>query len=48
MPSREKIMVLMDTSDADRTLLKFLEIIATTNETKEIHFFNSISETENP
>jgi len=48
MPSREKIMVLMDTSDADRTLLKFLEIIATTNETKEIHFFNSISEMKIP
>jgi len=41
-------MVLMDTSDADRTLLKFLEIIATTNETKEIHFFNSISEMKIP
>ncbi len=38
----------MDTSDADRTLLKFLEIIATTNETKEIHFFNSISEMKIP
>lgn len=48
MPAREKIMVLMDTSDADRTLLKFLEIIATTNETKEIHFFNSISEMKIP
>lgn len=41
-------MVLMDTSDADKTLLKFLEIIATTNETKEIHFFNSISEMRIP
>lgn len=38
----------MDTSDADRTLLKFLEIIATRNETKEIHFFNSISEMKIP
>ena len=38
----------MDTSDADRTLLKFLEIIATTNETQEIHFFNSISEMKIP
>jgi len=41
-------MVLMDTSDADRTLLRFLEVIATTNETKEIHFFNSISEIKIP
>ena len=41
-------MVLMDTTDADRTLLKFLEIIATTNDTKEIHFFNSISEMKIP
>ena len=48
MPARERIMVLMDTSDADRTLLKFLEIIATTNETQEIHFFNSISEMKIP
>ncbi|MFY0592640.1 universal stress protein [Roseivirga sp.] len=48
MPARERIMVLMDTSDADRTLLEFLEIIATTNETKEIHFFNSISEMKIP
>lgn len=38
----------MDTSDADRTLLRFLEIIATRNETKEIHFFNSISEMKIP
>ncbi len=38
----------MDTSDADRTLLRFLEIIATTNDTKEIHFFNSISEMKIP
>lgn len=38
----------MDTSDADRTLLKFLEIIATTSDTKEIHFFNSISEMKIP
>lgn len=38
----------MDTSDADRTLLKFLEIIATRNETKEIYFFNSISEMKIP
>ncbi|WP_420387295.1 universal stress protein [Roseivirga sp.] len=45
---RDKIMVLMDTSDADRTLLRFLEIIATTNDTKEIHFFNSISEMKIP
>lgn len=48
MPRREKVMVLMDTSDADKTLLKFLEIIATTNETKEIHIFNSISEMKIP
>lgn len=38
----------MDTSEADRTLLEFVEIIATTNETKEIHFFNSISEMRIP
>lgn len=48
MPTREKILVLMDTSNADRTLLKFLEPIATTNETKEVHFFNSISEMKIP
>lgn len=38
----------MDTSDADKTLLDFLEIIATTSDTKEIHFFNSISEMKIP
>lgn len=38
----------MDTSDADRTLLKFLEVIATTHETREIHFLNSISEMKIP
>lgn len=43
MPTREKILVLMDTSNADRTLLKFLEPIVNNNETKEVHFFNSIS-----
>lgn len=48
MPTREKIMVLMDTSDADKTLMKFLEPIATNSETKEIHFFNSISEMKIP
>lgn len=48
MPVRDKILVLMDTTDADRTLLKFLEIIATASETKEIHFFNSISEMKIP
>lgn len=48
MPTREKILVLMDTSNADKTLLKFLEPIATTNETKEVHFFNSISEMKIP
>ena len=48
MPVRDKILVLMDTSDADKTLLKFLEIIATSSETKEIHFFNSISEMKIP
>lgn len=41
-------MVLMDTSDADKTLMKFLEPIATNSETKEIHFFNSISEMRIP
>lgn len=48
MPSREKILVLMDTSNADRTLLKFLEPIVYKNETKEVHFFNSISEMKIP
>jgi nucleotide-binding universal stress UspA family protein len=48
MPVREKIMVLMDTSDADKNILKYLEPIATTSETKEIHFFNSISEMKIP
>lgn len=38
----------MDTSEADKTLLKFLEPIATNSETKEIHFFNSISEMKIP
>ncbi len=38
----------MDTSDADRTLLKYLDIIATTNDTKEIHFLNSISQMNIP
>ncbi len=33
----------MDNSDLDKTLLKYLEVIATTNETKEIHLLNSIS-----
>lgn len=48
MPRRERILVLMDTSDVDKTLLNFLEIIATTNDTKEVHFFNSISEMKIP
>ncbi|WP_339608807.1 universal stress protein [uncultured Roseivirga sp.] len=48
MPKREKILVLMDTSDVDKTLLRFIEIIATAHETKEIHFFNSISEMKIP
>ena len=48
MLAREKIMILMDTSDADRTLLKFVKVIATINETKEIHFFNSISKMKIP
>lgn len=38
----------MDTSEADKTLMKFLEPIATNSETKEIHFFNSISEMKIP
>ena len=38
----------MDTSDVDKTLLRFIEIIATAHETKEIHFFNSISEMKIP
>lgn len=38
----------MDTSNADRTLLKFLEPIVFKNETKEVHFFNSISEMKIP
>ncbi|MHA7101814.1 universal stress protein [Roseivirga pacifica] len=41
-------MVLMDTSDADKTLLKYLQKIATSSETKEIHLFNSISEMRIP
>jgi len=48
MPVREKIMVLMDTSDADKNILKYLEPIASSSETKEIHFFNSISEMKIP
>lgn len=42
MISRDKIMVLVDTSEADDTLLKFAELVATASETKEIHIFNSI------
>ncbi len=38
----------MDTSDADRTLLKYLEVIAKTHDTQEIHFLNSISEMKIP
>ena len=38
----------MDTSEVDKTLLKFIEVIATAHETKEIHFFNSISEMKIP
>lgn len=48
MPKRDKIMVLMDTSAADKTLLKYLEKIAIVNDTKEIHVFNSISEMKIP
>ena len=38
----------MDTSDTDRTLLKYLEIIATTHDSNEIHFLNSISQMNIP
>ncbi|MGW8123457.1 universal stress protein [Roseivirga echinicomitans] len=48
MTKREKILVLMDTTHVDKTLLKFIEVIATTHETNEIHFFNSISEMKIP
>ena len=48
MPQRDKIMVLMDTSEADITLMKYLEKVATANDTKEIHVFNSISEMKIP
>lgn len=48
MPKRERILVLMDTTDADKTLLKFLDIIVSSNDTKELHFFNSISEMKIP
>ena len=48
MPQRDKIMVLMDTSEADITLMKYLEKVATVNDTKEIHVFNSISEMKIP
>jgi nucleotide-binding universal stress UspA family protein len=42
MPKREKILVLMDTSEADKTLLKFITMMANASQTKEVHFFNSI------
>lgn len=48
MPQRDKVMVLMDTSEADKNLLKYLEKIAIVNDTKEIHIFNSISEMKIP
>lgn len=38
----------MDTSDADKNILKYLDPIANSSETKEIHFFNSISEMKIP
>jgi len=38
----------MDTSDADRTLLKYLEIIAKAHDTQEVHFLNSISQMKIP
>jgi nucleotide-binding universal stress UspA family protein len=40
--SREKIMVLVDTSEADNTLLNFAALVSKASETKEIHIFNSI------
>ena len=48
MPAREKIMVLVDNTEVDKTLLKFIELMAKTNDTREIHFFNSISEMKIP
>lgn len=32
----------MDTSEADKTLLKFITMMANASQTKEVHFFNSI------
>lgn len=42
MSKRERILVLMDTSEADKTLLKFVSLMVSVSQTKEIHFFNSI------
>jgi len=42
MISRDKVMVLVDTSEADNTLLNFAALVAKASDTKEIHVFNSI------
>jgi len=48
MPARDKIMVLMDTSNTDPVLLKFLKVIVEAHDTQEIHIFNSISQMNIP
>jgi len=42
MITRDNIMVLVDTSDADNNLLKFAELVSKASDTKAIHIFNSI------
>ena len=42
MPAREKILVLMDMSEADKTVLKFVHMIANVSQTQEVHFLNCI------